>query len=33
MMYDPKVDRSNKEYDRNGKLLGWWVVVPVADCS
>jgi Flp pilus assembly protein TadG len=33
MMYDPKVDRSNKEYDKSGKLLGWWVVVPVTDCG
>jgi Flp pilus assembly protein TadG len=33
MMYDPKVDRSNKEYDSSGKLLGWWVVAPVADCG
>lgn len=33
IMYDPKSDSSNKEYDRNGKLLGWWVIVPVADCS
>ena len=33
MMYDPKVDRSNKEYDKNGKLLGWWVVVPATDCA
>lgn len=33
MMYDPKVDHSNKEYDRDGKLLGWWVIVPVTDCA
>ena len=33
MMYNPKIDRSNKEYDKNGKLLGWWVVVPVLDCA
>jgi Flp pilus assembly protein TadG len=33
MMYDPKMDRSNKEYDKSGKLLGWWVIVPVLDCS
>lgn len=33
MMYDPQVDRSNKEYDRNGKLVGWWVIVPATDCS
>ncbi|HBA89319.1 MAG TPA: hypothetical protein DCZ75_15430 [Geobacter sp.] len=32
MMYDPKVDRSNKEYDQKGRLLGWWVIVPVTDC-
>ena len=33
MMYDPKVDRSNKEYDKNGKLLGWWTIVPVTECA
>jgi hypothetical protein len=33
MMQDPKVDRSNKEYDKNGKLLGWWVMVPVTECA
>ena len=33
MMYDPKVDRSNKEYDSSGKLLGWWVMVPALDCA
>ena len=33
MMYDPKVDPSNKEYDKSGRLLGWWVVVPVTDCA
>ena len=33
MMYDPQVDRSNKEYDKNGKLVGWWVIVPATDCS
>ena len=33
MMYDPKVDSSNKEYDQNGNLQGWWVVVPVTDCA
>ena len=33
MMYNPKIDRSNKEYDKNGKLAGWWVVVPVLDCA
>lgn len=33
MMYDPQVDRSNKEYDKNGKLTGWWVIVPATDCS
>jgi len=32
-MYDPKMDRSNKEYDKAGKLVGWWVIVPVTDCS
>jgi len=33
MMYNPKIDSSNKEYDKNGKLLGWWVIVPVTDCG
>ena len=33
MMYDPKVDRSNKEYNREGKLVGWWVIVPVTACA
>ena len=33
MMYNPKFDRSNKEYDKNGKLTGWWVLLPVTDCS
>jgi hypothetical protein len=32
MMYNPKVDSSNKEYDKKtGKLLGWWVIAPVVD--
>jgi NAD-dependent dihydropyrimidine dehydrogenase PreA subunit len=32
MMYNPKIDNSNKEYDKsNGKLLGWWVIAPVVD--
>jgi Flp pilus assembly protein TadG len=33
MMYNPKIDRSNKEYDAGGKLLGWWVIVPVTECG
>jgi Flp pilus assembly protein TadG len=33
MMYNPKFDRSNKEHDKNGKLLGWWVIVPSVDCG
>lgn len=33
MMYDPKTDGSNKEYDKSGKLLGWWVIVPAVDCA
>lgn len=33
MMYDPHVDKSNKEYDKtSGKVLGWWVIVPVTGC-
>lgn len=33
MMYNPKYDRSNKEYDKSGKLVGWWVMAPVVDCG
>jgi len=34
MMYNSNVDSANKEYDKNsGKLLGWWVIAPVTDCS
>jgi Flp pilus assembly protein TadG len=33
MMYNPKFDRSNKEYDKNGKLVGWWMIVPATDCG
>jgi Flp pilus assembly protein TadG len=33
MMYHPKFDSTNKEYDKNGRLLGWWVIVPVTECS
>lgn len=33
MMYDPKVDRPNKEYDRKGRVTGWWVILPVTDCG
>lgn len=33
MMYDPTVDSSNKEYDKDGRLLGWWIIVPVTDCA
>jgi len=33
MMYNPKFDRSNKEYDKSGRLLGWWVIVPVTECG
>lgn len=33
MMYNPQVDRSNKEYDASGKLVGWWVTVPVVSCG
>jgi len=32
MMYNPKIDTSNKEYDKTtGKLLGWWIIAPVID--
>jgi len=34
MMYNPNVDKTNKEYDKaTGKLLGWWVIAPVTGCS
>jgi Flp pilus assembly protein TadG len=33
MMYDPDVDRTNKEYDKDGKVVGWWAIVPVTDCA
>jgi hypothetical protein len=33
MMYDPKVDSANKEFDKSGKVTGWWAVLPVTDCS
>lgn len=33
MMYNPKIDSSNKEFDKNGKLVGWWVMVPALDCA
>jgi Flp pilus assembly protein TadG len=33
MMYNPKFDRSNKEYDKSGNLVGWWVLAPVVDCG
>ena len=34
MMYNPNVDKSNKEYEpATGKLLGWWVIAPVISCS
>jgi hypothetical protein len=34
MMYNPNVDKTNKEYDKaTGKLLGWWVIVPVTGCT
>jgi len=33
MMYNPKYDHSNKEYDKSGKLVGWWAIVPATDCS
>lgn len=33
MMYNPNIDKSNKEYDKStGTLLGWWVIAPVTDC-
>ena len=33
VMYNPNVDVANKEYDKaTGRLLGWWVIAPVADC-
>ena len=33
MMYNPNVDKSNKDYDKaTGRLLGWWVIAPVTAC-
>lgn len=33
MMYNPKIDKENKEFDKNGKITGWWVMVPMLDCG
>ncbi|MBJ6723397.1 Tad domain-containing protein [Geomonas sp. Red875] len=33
MMYDRSVDLANKEFDRQGRVTGWWVILPVADCT
>ncbi len=34
MMYNPHMDKMNKEYDNaTGKLSGWWVIAPVTDCN
>ncbi len=34
MMYNPHIDKMNKEYDNaTGKLTGWWVIAPVTACS
>jgi len=33
MMYNPNVDKANKEYEKaTGALQGWWVIAPVTDC-
>jgi flagellar basal body-associated protein FliL len=33
MMYNPNVDKSNKDYDKaTGTLQGWWVIAPVTGC-
>lgn len=33
MMYNPNVDKSNKDYDKTtGVLQGWWVIAPVTAC-
>ena len=33
MMYNPTVDKTNKEYDKtSGNVTGWWVIAPVTDC-
>ncbi len=33
MMYNPNVDKSNKDYDKpTGALQGWWVIAPVTAC-
>lgn len=33
MMYNPNVDKENKEFDKvTGEVNGWWVIAPVTDC-
>lgn len=33
MMYNPNVDKANKEFDREtGAVVAWWVIAPVTDC-
>jgi len=32
VMYDSTADHSNKEYDKDGRLLGWWLLAPRTDC-
>lgn len=33
MMYNPKIDRENKEFDKSGKITGWWVMAPMLECG
>lgn len=32
VMYNPNAGKGNKEYDKTGKLVGWWVIAPVTVC-
>lgn len=32
MMYNPNVDKTNKLFDKDGNVTGWWVIAPVTDC-
>ncbi|GAB7026049.1 hypothetical protein JCM15764A_12970 [Geotalea toluenoxydans] len=33
VMYNPNMNKANKDYDRTtGALQGWWVIAPVTDC-
>lgn len=33
VMYNPNMDKANKDYDKTtGAIQGWWVIAPVTDC-